>query len=120
MKNSVEQRLNERFSAATDVDSCLAELNRAIARFNEAGQQFSNARISASVFTADRAARVAGNPVLAAMPAGTHPNASNKHGAEVRQISAAIFDAASGLERLIPIASLVQRETFLWGRASGS
>ncbi len=118
LKNSVEQCLNERFAAAAAVDSCLAELNRAIARFNEAGQSFSNARIAASGFMADRQARLAVNPVLAAMPAGTHPNASNKHGAEVRQISAAIFDAASGLERLIPIASLVQRETFLWGRVS--
>ncbi len=120
LKNSVEQRLNERFAAATEVDSCLAELNRAIARFNEAGRSFSNARIAASGFTADRESRVAVNPVLAAMPAGTHPNASNKHAAEVRQIKAAIFDAAGGLERPIPIASLVQRETFLWGRASGS
>ncbi len=120
LKNSVEQRLNERFAAATEVDSCLAELNRAIARFNEAGRSFSNARIAASGFTADREARVAVNPVLAAMPAGTHPKASNKHAAEVRQIKAAIFDAAGGLERPIPIASLVQRETFLWGRASGS
>ena len=120
LKSAVEQRLNERFAAATAVDSCLAELNRAIARFNEAGRSFSNARIAASGFTADRESRVAGNPVLAAMPAGTHPNASNKHAAEVRQIKAAIFDAAGGLERPIPIASLVQRETFLWGRASGS
>ncbi len=120
LKNSVEQCLDERFAAAAAVDFCLAELNRAIARFNAAGQSFSNARIAASGFTADRAARVAVNPVLVAMPAGTHPNASNKHAAEVRQINAAIFDAASGLDQIIPIASLVQRETFLWGRASGS
>jgi hypothetical protein len=116
LKNAVERSLDERFAAAAEVDFRLAELNRAVARFNEAGQGFSKAKIAASHFTADRDARIASNPVLAMMPAGTHPNAKNNYSAEIRQIGAAIFNAGGGLERPTPIDSLVQREALLWGR----
>ncbi len=116
MKKAVEQSLDERCAAAAVVDACLAELDRAVARFNAAGLGFSNARIAASGFTADREARIAANPVLAAMPAGTHPHAKHYHGAEIRQVMGAIFDVKGGLERQCAIQSLAQREAFLWGR----
>jgi len=116
LKTAVERRLDERFAAAAAVDLCLAELNRAIGQFNHAGQGFLSARIAASQFTADREARIAANPVLAAMPAGTHPNAKNNYGAEVRQVRAAVFDANGGLDRPVAIESLARREAFLWGR----
>jgi hypothetical protein len=116
LKKAVERRLDERFAAAAVVDLCLAELQRAIGHFNYSGQRFLGARIAASQFTSDRGVRVAANPVLAAMPAGTHPNAKNNYNAEVRQIKAAVFDANGGLERPVAIESLAQREAFLWGR----
>lgn len=114
--NAVERRLDERFAAAAEVDSRLAELNRAVTRFNEAGQGFSQAKIAAAHFTAERDLRKANNPVLAMMPAGTHPKATNNYNAEIRRVGAIVFDAGGSLERPAPIESLVQREAFLWGR----
>ncbi len=116
LTDAVEKRLDERFEAAAEVDSRMAELHRAVTRFNEAGHGFSRAKIAAAHFTADRDARIASNPVLAMMPAGTHPKATNGYNAEIRQVDAIIFNAGSGLERPAPIDSLVQREAFLWGR----
>ena len=116
LENAVERSLDERFAAAAEVDSRLAELNRAVTRFNEAGQRFSKAKIAASHFTADRDARIANNPVLGMMAAGTHPKATNNYKAEIRQVEAIIFNAGGSLERPAPIPSLVQREAFLWGR----
>jgi hypothetical protein len=116
LANAVERRLDERFEAAAEVDSRLAALSRAVKRFNEAGQLFSMAKIAAAHFTADRDARIASNPVLGMMPAGTHPKATNNYNAEIRQVDAIIFNAGGSLERPAPIESLVQREAFLWGR----
>ncbi len=113
---AVERALDERFAAAAEVDSRLQELNRAVTRFNEAGQGFSKAKIAAAHFTADRDARTASNPVLGAMPAGTHPKATNNYNAEIRQVGAVVFNVSAGLERPTPIESLFQREAFLWGR----
>ena len=118
LQNAVERGLDQRFAAAVEVDSRLAELNRAVTRFNEAGQAFSNAKIAAAHFTADRDARIASNPLLAKMPAGTQPKAKNNYNAEIRKIGAAIFNAGGGLERPMPIESLVKREAFLWGPRS--
>jgi hypothetical protein len=116
LANAVEQSLDERFAAAAEVDSRLAELNRAVTRFNEAGREFSKAKIAAAHFTADREARMTNNPVLRMMPAGTHPKATNNYNAEIRQVCAIIFNTGGSLERPVPIESLVQREAFLWGR----
>jgi hypothetical protein len=116
LANAVERSLDERFEAAAEVDSRLAALNRAVTRFNEAGQGFSKAKIAAAQFTADRDARMANNPVLGTMPAGTHPKATNSYNAEIRQVGAIIFNAGGSMEQPTPIASLMQRETFLWGR----
>jgi hypothetical protein len=116
LKNAVERRLDERFAAAAEVDSRLAELNLAVTRFNEAGQSFSGARTAAAHFTAEKQDRIAVNPVLAGMPAGTHPKATNYYAAEVRRAVAAVFDAGGGLEQPASIQSLAQREALLWGR----
>ncbi len=116
LANAVERRLDERFAAAAEVDSRLAALNGAVTRFNEAGQGFSQAKIAAAHFTAERELRMANNPVLRMMPAGTHPKATNPYNAEIRRVGAIVFDAGGSLERPAPIESLVQREAFLWGR----
>jgi hypothetical protein len=118
LANAVERSLDERFAAAAEVDAYLAALNRAVTRFNEAGQGFSNAKIAAAHFTSERDLRIAHNPILGMMPAGTHPKATNNYNAEIRQVAAIIFNAGGSLERPTPIESLVRREALLWGRGA--